>query len=958
MSAVDYRSTEAGTALGSSTGLPASNDAGIAQELSSERDEPPISGSVNMATPPAFPTKMYVYPAAAATSHPILRATWMQVCIIAAMIAVVWGSISIHLVQVHNDIASHAARDASNLAYAAEQSIGGMIAEIDQTLLFIRAARATDPLSFDIDSWITVAHADQNNFQIGIVDRHGMLQPNKHNAMTVPIDLLGSLHFREQLISADDPLYIAEPLLSRPTGTWSLEFIRKITAADGSFDGTVVLSVNPAWLTRLYDALDEGQGALMVTGVDGVVRARTSSSDLGIGKNIRSSTLRLITAASAATHGNFRSVSPLDGVERFVSFRRMRDYPLIVSVGLNADGAFASYFRERQKYFIVGAILTILVVFVGALLIKQNWRLLHSRQVLSAAVENISQGLMMIDERRQLVLINGRAIELLAIPPELLARAPSFDDLIEWQRDIGEFGTEAETEKRILTRDKSGRVDFSNTRYERTRPNGVELEVRTQMLGTGGAMRTFTDITDRKRAEERSLYLANHDALTDLPNRMLLNDRLSQAMARAARDGGALAVLALDLNRFKAINDAFGHTAGDQILVLVASRLKAALRAADTLARVGGDEFIVLQADVGQPAAAGELAKRLTEVLSEPFELNGHQPVIGTSVGIALYPLDGDSAAVLLRNADTALYRAKTDGRDAFRFFEAQMDAQLHERLTLEEDLRHAVGTDQLRLHYQPTFSAITGLIDSFEALLRWQHPALGNIPPMMFIPIAEDTGMILTIGTWVLEEACRAAAAWADPKGIAVNLSAVQLRNGQLPAQVADILRRSGLSPRRLELEVTETMLIGDPGHALATLHQLRKIGVRIACDDFGTGYSSFSYLRNLAFDRIKIDKSFVQELGVAPSALRIVQTIIAMAKSLDMDVTAEGVETEKQFAMLCEQGCDALQGFLLGRPVPGDEVWRYLRDAATAATARAAAVAVRAQHNPTYEAEQAVVA
>jgi diguanylate cyclase (GGDEF)-like protein len=890
---------------------------------------------------------MYVYPATAATSHPVLRATRMHVCIIAATIAVLWGGISIHLVQVHKDSASEAVLEASNLAYAAEQSIGGMVAEIDQTLLFIRAARATDPQSFDIDSWITIARSNRNNFQIGIVDRHGMPQPNKHNAMATPIDFLGSLHFREQLNSADDLLYIAEPLLSRSTGTWSLEFIREITAADGSFDGTLVLSINPAWLTRPYDALDVGKGALMVTGVDGVVRARTSSSGLGIGKKIRSSTPHLITAASGATHGSFRSVSPLDGVDRFVSFRRLQNYPLIVSVGLDADRAFASYLRERQKYFVVGVVLTILVVIVGALLIKQSWRILRSHQVLSVAVENISQGLMMIDERRQLVLINSRAIELLAIPPELLARAPSFDDLIEWQRDIGEFGTEAETEKRILTRDKSGRVDFSNTRYERTRPDGVELEVRTQLLGTGGAMRTFTDITDRKQAEERNLYLAHHDVLTDLPNRMLLNDRLSQAMALATRKGGVLAVLALDLSRFKAINDAFGHAAGDQILVLVASRLKAALRAADTLARVGGDEFIVLQAEVEQPVAAGELAQRLTEVLSEPFELNGHQPVIGASVGIALYPLDGDSAAVLLRNADTALYRAKTDGRDTYRFFEAQMDAQLHERLTLEEDLRHAIGTDQLRLHYQPTFSAITGLIGSFEALLRWQHPVRGNILPMVFIPIAEDTGMICTIGTWVLEEACRAAAAWADPKGIAVNLSAVQLRNGQLPTQVADILRRSGLQPGRLELEVTETMLIGDPGHALATLHELREIGVRIACDDFGTGYSSFSYLKNLAFDRIKIDKSFVQELGVAPSALRIVQAIIAMAKSLDMDVTAEGVETEKQFAMLCEQGCDAIQGFLLGRPVPGNEVWRYLRDAPTAATTRAAAALYRVQHN-----------
>ncbi|HYI26693.1 MAG TPA: EAL domain-containing protein, partial [Bradyrhizobium sp.] len=426
------------------------------------------------------------------------------------------------------------------------------------------------------------------------------------------------------------------------------------------------------------------------------------------------------------------------------------------------------------------------------------------------------------------------------------------------------------------------------------------------------------DLQARKEAERHIHYLAHHDVLTSLPNRGHFNTRIDQEIAELA-EGEGLAVLCLDLDRFKEVNDLFGHAAGDTVLQTVASRVSAVLDPQQLMARLGGDEFAILMPGVTSPAAAGRLAEAILEALritSDAPETNS----ISASIGIALCPGDAADRETLLTHADTALYRAKAEGRNTYRFFEATMGAEVRERRLLEHDLRHAIARNELRLAYQPQQDIRSKATTGFEALLRWKHATRGDISPAVFIPIAEETGSILEIGDWVMKTACRDAATWTQPLTVAVNVSAVQLYNADFVKELHQILLQTGLPPRRLEIEITETALVRDFNRALATLRQIKALGIRIAMDDFGTGYSSLSNLRAFPFDKIKIDASFVKSVHSNDQATTIVRAVLGLGRGLGLPVLAEGVETASELQFLRDELCDEVQGYFLGRPAAID--------------------------------------
>jgi diguanylate cyclase (GGDEF)-like protein len=446
-------------------------------------------------------------------------------------------------------------------------------------------------------------------------------------------------------------------------------------------------------------------------------------------------------------------------------------------------------------------------------------------------------------------------------------------------------------------------------------PDGRIMSVTDTPTGDGGFLSTHEDVTDRVRAERQIAHMAKHDLLTDLANRAAFRDEIARAVAEGEARHEQFAVVYIDLDRFKEINDVFGHSVGDELLRELSGRMRKAAEGA-FVARLGGDEFAIIQRGP-QPDAATALAERLQNDVAGEIRVGGRILQAGFSIGIAVYPQDGLDAAVLINRADAAMYRAKSAGRCRVRFFEPEMDEALRDRRALESELHHVVQGNQLLLHYQPQ-ATVDGTVTGFEALVRWQHPTRGTLLPGSFIHLAEQNGTIVEIGEWVLREACREAASWDRPFSVAVNLSPVQFRLCDLPKLVAGVLAETSLEPERLELELTETTLLEDYAQALVVLRALKALGVRIAMDDFGTGFSSLSYLRSFPFDKIKIDRSFIADLSQNETAEAIVRGVISLARGLNMPVIAEGVETNDQLDFLARETCQAVQGFLIGRPCP----------------------------------------
>jgi diguanylate cyclase (GGDEF)-like protein len=543
---------------------------------------------------------------------------------------------------------------------------------------------------------------------------------------------------------------------------------------------------------------------------------------------------------------------------------------------------------------------------------------------LDAALKYMSQGLCMFDSEARLVVANDRYSEMYGLKPEQVKPGTPFRQIIEARIALGAFAG-GNPESYISERLAAVREPHASTKIQ-SLPDGRVLAIVHQPLADGGWLATHEDITEQKRYQEKIAYMAHHDGLTDLPNRSLLNERLEIALGGTKR-GHIVAMHLLDLDLFKNVNDTLGHAAGDKLLKAVAGRLRAIVRDTDTVARMGGDEFAIVQVAIEQPSEAARLAERLIATLSEVYDVDGHQVVVGTSVGIAVGPTDGADPDQLIRNADLALYRAKNAGRGAFAFFESGMDVQMQARRALENDMRAALPAGQFELHYQPVLNLARNEIVGVEALVRWRHPERGMISPGEFIPLAEEIGFIVPLGEWIIRQACMTAASWPNNVKVAVNLSPAQFRSPGLVQVVMNALASSGLAAGRLELEITESVLLLEGAATVATLHRLRELGVHIAMDDFGTGYSSLSYLRSFPFDKIKIDRSFVKDITVTTGSLSIVRAVAAMAKGLGMETTAEGVETQEQLETVKSEGCTEMQGFLLSRPLPANEIQQLLQ-------------------------------
>jgi diguanylate cyclase (GGDEF)-like protein len=775
---------------------------------------------------------------------------------------------------------------------------------------------------------------------LAVIDAGGRILSGSDAWPPAPVNLADRDYFRALVNDPAKQTFIGDPSRGRVSGVLGLHMARRIAGPRGEFLGVVLVAIKVAYFERAFAPFVMPGGRVSLFREGGVLLARSPRDEADFTKQYGGDPL--FDGEAPQNEGVITMRAVAGGrPERVVSFERLSRYGLVMTVSEARSEIMAKWDEFTRAFSFATAAMVALIATTAVVLtrsmeqqrqtaraerarLEAEAQMAAQREVLvhagrfEVALNNMLQGLCMFDANEHLIVCNSRYAKMYALPEHLTRPGVPWRDIVAHR--LSTFGYRGLDMEEVVAQHEA--IDLRRVAATRSRElaDGRTILIRYQPIREGGWVATHDDITERRQADERLSHMARHDVLTGLPNRLLLQERMDNAVLRL-REGGQFAILCLDLDHFKRINDTLGHPVGDALLREFASRLKAAAGPGATVSRVGGDEFAVLRPDIGGPETMQVMAESLSRTLNEPYDIAGNAINIGVSFGIALAPRDGEDGAALLREADIALYRAKSEGRRGYRFFEPGMDSELQARRQLEIEFRKALRDENFEVFYQPLLDARARTIRSFEALARWRHPERGLIPPNDFIPLAEETGLIVELGEWVLRTACREAARWPDDVRVSVNLSAHQFKAPDIVGAVRRALDDAGIPGDRLELEITETVLLGESDRTLAILHNFRDMGVRIAMDDFGTGYSSLSYLRSFPFDKIKIDKSFIQNLD-QHDARAIVRSIAALGKTLSITTTAEGVETEAQLAMVIEKGCNEVQGYLFSKPVPASEV------------------------------------
>jgi diguanylate cyclase (GGDEF)-like protein len=835
---------------------------------------------------------------------------------------------------LHSDAIADASTDSSNLATVLAHQMDNSLQSIDLVLTEIknreenrgaqtpndidRVLRGEDTYQFLTER---LSRLQQAEF-IALVDKDGNLVSTTREWPSPKISLSDRTYFQHFKNNDDKDVYISNSLIDRVKGLQVIIFSKRINGANNAFLGVVVVGVRLAYFQQIYESIASiSDQSFLFLHRDGTIIVRYPDP--------KNRTYESMPAASPWHRlvlqggGQYRSPGYFDNEPRLVSVHPLRDYPLVVNVAVSETAALATW-RIQAITLGSGALLVMLcVAFLLKAQSKQFRRLATSEATVEAALNNMSQGLLMFDSSNRLVVCNRHYLEMYGLSPDTVRPGCTLRELVGHRVATGSFCAD-DAEQYIA--DIEGAVAqgtiFSKITSLR---DGRIISIVNHPTTDGGWVATHEDITEQKRAEERISYAAHHDSLTGLPNRKLFCEQLEQALKRVRR-GERLAVLYLDVDHLKRVNDTFGHPAGDKLLKSVASRLHGCVREIDLVARLSGDEFAIIQSSLDRPADAADLAMRAREAIHEPFDLDGHVVTVDISVGISIAPNDATDLNEILKTADIALYEAKNTGRGTYCFYQTEMNERMQTRSKLERDLQNALTNGEFELFYQPVVNLEDNKIQSFEALLRWRHPERGLVSPTEFIPLAEETGLIVPLGEWVLRTACAEAANWSDDIGVAVNVSAIQVTNKSLINVVVGAIAAVGLSADRLTLEITESVFLQNTFANLATLKSLHELGVRFAMDDFGTGYSSLGYLTSFPFSKIKIDRSFIAGLANKKESRAVVRAIADMARNLNMRVVAEGVETAEQREQARTLGCTDIQGYLISVPRPAAEVHQLL--------------------------------